>query len=245
MKPATRARIAGLLRAEKQLDTVQCPVKSLADAAVWPDCIKKDPQKRFAKTFGWHFQDEPVCGQFDIAANCPDGNCASVRIERARKLLADRKASPKDRLEALAWLAHLVGDIHQPLHIGENSDKGGNDVKARYGAAPANNLHALWDGLLAERAISSARPPLVRHYPAAVRAKLGAGSVADWEKESWAVSRDFLYPRAFGGLPCGKPEPKTIQWTEDDTQAALPVVDRQVEKAGLRLARLLDEALGG
>ena len=144
---------------------------------------------------------------------------------------------------ALAFLVHFVGDLHQPLHAGDKADKGGNDAKADYGiyGPPRLNLHSIWDGLLAERAISSP-PALVRRYPAATRARLAAGSVTDWSRESWDDSRK-AYAAAMGGDPCA-PTPPRLKLDEATIAGLVPLARDEVVKGGLRLARLLDAALG-
>lgn len=248
VKPQTRVAIRRLLAVQGQLDTPACPMRSIEDAATWPDCIKGE-RWRFAYASSWHYHDQPVCGAFDLKANCRDGNCATAQIDRNARLLADRKLAPVLRLEALAFVVHFVGDLHQPLHVGENEDQGGNTVKADYGMAPGRNLHSIWDGVLADRAITSARPPLVRVYTPAERARLATGGVEDWARESWEVSRDFLYPAAFGGtVPChtggdAKPAQKIV-WSNAAIEQAIPIVDERIERAGLRLADMLDKALG-
>ncbi|WP_059152369.1 S1/P1 nuclease [Novosphingobium barchaimii] len=244
VKPGTRAAIRDLLRHQGELDTPKCRMGTIEDAAAWPDCIKSD-RGRWAYANSWHYHDQPICAAFDLKANCRDGNCAAAQIERDARLLADRKLAPVLRLEALAFLTHFVGDVHQPLHVGENEDMGGNKVKADYGIAPGRNLHSIWDGLLAERAISSAHPPLVRVYSAEEKARLATGGIEDWERESWQISRDFLYPLAFGGkLPCDVKEPQKIVLSDEAIEQAIPVIDERIERAGLRLAKMLDAALG-
>lgn len=243
VSPQTRARIAALLRAERDLATPQCPLKSLEDASVWPDCLRSESW-RWGYTFAWHYQNIAICKPFDIKANCANGACVTAQVERNARLLADRRLPPGRRLEAMAFLVHFVGDLHQPLHVGENGDLGGNTVKASYGIAPGFNLHSIWDGPEAERAISSARPSLVRRYSAAEKERLGGGTVEDWARESWQVSRDFLYPEAFGGkVPCDAKEPEKIVWAEAAIAKAIPIVDERIERAGLRLAEMLDSAL--
>jgi hypothetical protein len=146
-------------------------------------------------------------------------------------------------LEALAFLIHFVGDLHQPLHAGDRSDRGGNDVKAHYGVMPVSNLHAIWDGRLAEREISDG-PNLVRRYAASEAAGMSAGTAADWSRESWQISRDFVYTGALDGDPCG-PKPTTaVTIDEADVAAARDMLRLQIKRGGLRLARLIEEALG-
>ncbi len=243
--PAARQQIAGLLKAERELGTPSCRVRTFEDAAVWPDCIKGE-NWRWAYTSPWHYHDQPICQAFDAKADCPFGNCVTAQIDRNARILADRTLPRTQRLEALIFLAHFVGDIHQPLHGADNHDQGGNKVKTTYGIAPGKNLHSVWDSTLAERAISSARPPLVRRYDAAERAELATGEASDWLRESWTIARDFLYPTAFGKLPCdtvGK-APDQVTWPEPAIEASVPIIEKRIEQAGLRLARMLDAALG-
>jgi hypothetical protein len=146
-------------------------------------------------------------------------------------------------VEALAFLIHFVGDLHQPLHAGDKTDKGGNEVGAAYGIyAPRRfNLHSVWDGPLTERAITSG-PTLVRRYPAAERRRLGAGSVDDWSRESWQLSRDIAYASALGGDPCG-PSPARVTLSDATIARVVPDARAAVKRAGVRLATLLDQAL--
>ena len=244
VRPRTRARIAALLKSDAQLGTPQCRVRSIQDAAVWPDCIRKE-KWRWDYTFTWHFQDIQICQPFDIKQDCANGTCITAQIDRNARILKDKSLPVPQRLEALAFLVHFVGDIHQPLHGSDNHDAGGNGVKSGYGMVPGKNLHSVWDGLLAERAISSARPPLVRRYSETERAALATGVPEDWLRESWQISRDFIYPRTYGGpVPCEDAANRPAAWTEAQTQAAIPIVDKRIEQAGLRLAQMLDAALG-
>ncbi|MES2754337.1 MAG: S1/P1 nuclease [Pseudomonadota bacterium] len=246
--PHTRVAIRRLLAQQALVETPECPAGTIEQASVWADCVKPlknaAGENRFGYAYNWHFQNVNVCQPFDLTSACKDGNCVSAQIEREVALLKGRTASNKARLEALLFLTHFVGDLHQPLHAGDRSDRGGNDVKANYGIyGPERfNLHSVWDGPLAERAISTP-PLLVRRYSAAVRARDTAGSVTDWSRENWQVSRDFTYATALGGDACGPVPPRA---TLDDATVArlVPVMRDQVRRGGLRLARLLDRAFG-
>ncbi|MDO7843947.1 S1/P1 nuclease [Sphingomonas immobilis] len=246
--PKARAGVRRLLAQSRLLGTPECKADTIESASVWADCIKplKDAngQSRFGYAFSWHYQNVDICHDFDLTPACKDGNCVSTQIERDVKLLRDRATPAKERVMALAFLIHFVGDLHQPLHAGDKTDKGGNDVKAGYGdyAPPRLNLHSIWDGLLAERAITTG-PSLVRRYPAAVRAKVAAGSVTDWSRESWQVAHDVAYTAALGGDPC-VPTPPHVELDNATIAKLVPAAKLEVERGGLRLARLLDEALG-
>jgi hypothetical protein len=248
VKPKTRAAVHRILRQADLLGTPQCKAETIEDASIWPDCIKNikdaDGKRPFDFAYTWHFQDTEICKPYDPVPPCKDGNCVTVQIDRDVALLRDPRTSAHDRVQALAFLIHFVGDLHQPLHASDKEDKGGNDVKVAYGVYdPARlNLHSVWDGLLAERAITSG-PSLVRRYAPGEKAKLQAGSVADWAKESWDISRDDIYAKLGGGDPCAAPSGK-VQIDEATIDGWVPIARLEVERGGLRLAKLLDRALG-
>jgi hypothetical protein len=211
------------------------------------DCIKTLGE-RFRYAYAWHFQDVDICAPFDVATPCADGNCVSAQIARMKAKLADRGAPLADRVQALAFLVHFVGDLVQPLHAGEHHDQGGNQVPAAYGVIEGRaNLHSVWDGLLADRAIST--PPggamgLLRGITAAEKRAMRAGTIEDWSRDSWQVSRDVVYASVIAD-PCGTGPQGRVRFDEAKIAALTPVLRLQVVKGGERLARLLDEALGG
>ena len=237
----TRAAMNRLFAYEKQLGTPDCRMRDLADASTWPDCIRRDGW-RWGYTAAWHYRTTPICEAYNPRANCSGGNCVTAQIERAQRLLADESLPGHIRLEALSNLVHFVGDVHMPLHSGDREDRGGNDRKTDYGIVPDLNLHWIWDGPLAERSISSAQPPLVRRYSAEERAAIATGGPHDWGRESWQIARDFAYRTAFDRDPCAGELPGETALSQDDIEQAIPVANERVLQAGLRIARLLDEA---
>jgi hypothetical protein len=244
VKPSTRAAVQRLMAQSALLETPTCPVRTIEEASYWPDCVKTLGE-RFSYAFSWHYQNVDICKPFDLKAACKDGNCVSAQIERNLKLLADRKVPTRERVMALAFLVHFMGDLHQPLHAGDKSDRGGNDFKADYGAIPSN-IHAIWDGLLADRAISSPPPDargILSQFGPAERAAMAGGTIEDWSRESWSVSREFGYG-ALMADPCGPLPTERPKMDEATIERLIPIVRRQVARGGIRLARLLDEALG-
>ncbi len=240
----TRRAISALLRHAPELATPTCPLKSIEDASVWADCIKPLGD-RFSYAYNWHYQNVGICKPFDLKAACPDGNCVSAQIDRNARLLKDRSVPTRERLMALAFLVHFVGDLHQPLHAGDDNDLGGNRARSDYGIVvnPRLNLHSIWDGYLAERGISQP-PSLVRVYGTADRAQMAAGTTEDWSRENWQISRDVAYATIRGGDACAPHGETRGKMSEAQIEAQLPVLRLQIERGGLRLARLLDEALG-
>jgi len=247
VKPRTRQSILWLLRQQKVLETPTCPARTIEEASIWPDCIKTLGD-RFSYAYMWHFQDVDICKPFDLKEPCAGGNCVSAQIARAQRMIADRELPTRDRLMALAFLVHFVGDLHQPLHGSEHDgDQGGNKVKASYGFIPRTNLHSIWDGLLADRAIST--PPggadgILSQVSPEQRAEIAQGTLQDWSRESWETAGTKVY----GSLipdPCGTPVPDRVVMDQAKIQELIPVLRLQVAKGGIRLARLLDEALDG
>jgi hypothetical protein len=246
VRPDTRAAIGRLLARGRLLETPDCPVATIEQASVWADCIKPLGD-RFSYAYSWHYQNVDICKPFDLKAACKDGNCVSAQIERNARILADRKVPERERLMALAFLVHFVGDLVQPMHAGDHADLGGNKVAANYGiVAGRTNLHSIWDGYLAERAIST--PPsgprgILAQTPPQERAALAAGTVEDWSRESWEEAKQYAYATLIDD-PCGPAPQARPTLDEADVRTLIPVVRRQVVAGGLRLARLLDDALG-
>jgi hypothetical protein len=245
MRPDTRRAVAGLLKQGALLETPTCPVRTIEQASVWADCIKPLGD-RFAYAYSWHYQNVDICKPFDLKGPCKDGNCVSAQVERNARLVADVHVPRRERLMALAFLVHFVGDLHQPMHAGDHADLGGNKVAANYGLIGGRtNLHSIWDGWLAERAIST--PPagpsaLLAAVPPAERQRIAAGSVEDWSREMWAKARDLAY-KTLVGDPCGAAPVGRPTLDETAVRALIPAVREDITEGGIRLARLLDDAL--
>ena len=245
LTPAARAEVRRILGGAKALDTPGCPLATIEDASYWPDCVRSLPD-RFAFSFPWHYQNINICQPFDITAKCPNGDCITAQIPKQLAIIADRRASPAARAQALAFLVHFVGDLHQPMHIGEKNDRGGNDVLAAYGAkAPDRmNLHRIWDSELAERALTE--PPAIApsSVTAAERRQWAKGSVTDWARESWDLSRTIAYPE-LRDFPDTCPAKSVVRAQVDEAYvaSARDTVRLQVERGGTRLAALLNGAL--
>lgn len=257
MSPAARAEATRLLRQGRLLETPNCPLTSLEDASVWADCIKPMGD-RFSYQNSWHYQNVDICKPFSLTQACKDGNCVSAQIERNARLLADKSLPVRERVMALAYLVHFVGDLAQPMHAGDRGDRGGNDVRTRYGLIEGRtNLHSMWDGWIPERAITTPTTPMAgaNDLPLRTRARaligelalgertaLAGGSAEEWSREGWANARTYAYGSLLAD-PCGPPPKERPVLTEDKLQALLAPVRRQVLAGGLRLGRMLDDAL--
>ena len=256
LTPTARGEVRRLLAAASGLNTPTCSMATLEDASVWPDCVRGLEGGRFGYSAPWHYQNISVCSDFDINSKCPNGDCVTVQIARQQAILADRTRPASERAGALAFLVHFIGDMHQPLHLGDKSDRGGNDVRAAYGfkAPDRMNLHRVWDSDLAERALTE----LPAIGPGSItsaqrRAWSGSGDtparVAVWAREAWEISRAAAYP-GLEAYPDTCPIPESARprgaramISPAYVAAATPPVRDQVAKAGTRIALLVNEAL--
>ncbi|MEP2735604.1 MAG: S1/P1 nuclease [Erythrobacter sp.] len=236
-----RAKIARLIAADKALGTPECRIRNLKDASTWPDCVRRT-RWRWGYTAAWHYRTTPICEAYNPRSRCSGGNCVTAQITRSQRLLADETLPVHIRLEALAFMVHFAGDIHMPLHSGDKDDRGGNDRRADYGIVPDMNLHWIWDGPLAERAITTGSRPTVRSYVGAERAELSGGTPEDWGRESWQLAREVVYPLAFDTDPCASELPMITQLSQEDIQIMLPHAKRRVQQAGLRIADMIEVA---
>lgn len=236
LTPVTKKNLQLLLDAE-----------SLASIASWADAVRKERDE----SYNWHFVDIPKDAPgFSQARDCfrpqdkhkdaqtDHHNCVVDRIEIFQKILADENASPKDRLEALKWIVHFVGDLHQPLHAIDEA-RGGNDIKLPAFGSPKCgdydcNLHWAWDSLLLEHTGETEDAYVARLNTLIAEKHLekqAGGTAVDWANESHVQARHLVDPR-----------PTAVD--EAYYKANIELVDEKLALAGVRLARLLNETLG-
>lgn len=116
---------------------------AMRQASTWADEIRGDSEWRH--TGPWHYLNfERGDCSYNARENCRDGNCVVGAIQRQAKVLRDPKSTRPQRANALRYLIHFVGDVHQPLHAGFGQDRGGNDFQIR-NRREGDNLHAFWD----------------------------------------------------------------------------------------------------
>ena len=173
---------------------------------------------------------------YDAVRDCPHDDCVVAKIEAFARVLADRDAPERQRLEALKYLVHFVADVHQPLHASDHHDRGGNNVQVIFMGYPTN-LHSVWDsGILAPAMKGDERGyalKLVREITPAEREQWSQGDPVSWANESHRIAADAIY----GELPHSGLLPDSYQ------TKALPVVNKQLERAGLRLGYILNTLL--
>ena len=248
LTPAAHATVAQLLASDFDRFGNASGRVTLEAISVWADEIRGTGQDQPR----WHYDDIPVCGPVPPReAYCPGGQCNSAQLERLTAVLGDPRAAPRARNEALKWVVHLVGDLHQPLHAADNRDAGGNRVAVALAGVHTRgreNLHRVWDGELVRLALHThghqEPPPDIDALALEARslaATAGQGSLASWARESNSLARNvaYLYP----GFACERVPPDIVVLDPAYQREAESLVRERLLLAGGRLATLLNGLL--
>ncbi len=249
LSPAAHAAVLEILADDRDKFGNLSGRTTLESVSDWADEVRRTPADRPA----WHYDDAPVCGAGDKARYCPDGQCNSGQLKRLIAVLGDRQAAARDRDEALKWVVHLLGDIHQPLHAADNADEGGNAVRVALAGVHTHGretLHRAWDNDLVQLALHSRnrqRPPADIEALATEAVNLGRevgeGTPDDWARESNNLARNVAYH--FPGFACNRVPPGIVLLDTAYLDDAELVVRERLLLAGARLATLLNSTLGG
>ena len=228
LTPASRREVNRLLAGETD--------PTLAGIANWADGLRDSDPDLARVSSRWHYVNlaEDGC-RYKPRRDCPGGDCAVEAIRRQVAILADRRQPLAARRDALKFVVHFVGDLHQPLHAGYAQDRGGNDTQVN-DAGYGTNLHALWDSrLLFRRQLTDdAYVAKLQAMPlaASTARKARSGDVQAWAEASCSI---VLEPGFYPARP-KLTDAYFSQWT--------PVAERQLRDAGTRLAQLLNASLG-
>jgi hypothetical protein len=237
-----------------------------ADLSTWADDLRQERKE----TAGWHFIDIPLGAARDrLNEACgSSGDCVTAAIRRQLEVLRSASAGRREQAEALLFVIHFAGDLHQPLHAATNNDRGGNCLPVRFFDRRPEpnryhpNLHRVWDVDLVDR-IAHRRDP--SEFADALRSEFAA-EMDRWKQQpvnldDWAwESHELAVTTAYGELPRAVPveKPRPIESCTDDNighrmlqpyetidsrylHAVSPVVRRQLARAGTRLAVMLNQ----
>lgn len=247
LTPAASAQVEALLGQEG--------LNRLDQISSWADANRKE----LPHTGGWHYVDIPLHAASYVAQrDCPQDNCVVAKLNHYTQVLADKSAMPAARLEALKWVVHLVGDVHQPLHAEDNNDKGGNTVQVQF-FGRGTNLHSVWDGRVIRKALDlhpgpnytfdhaivqkdamvldgSITDPQRKAWASSISLSNLGGEAIDWANESHALAQQVAYTDLA--------KPSGDAWSQRYQAKAWPVVKTRLEQGGVRLAAVLNDALG-
>jgi hypothetical protein len=251
LEPALRTKIGAMLDADPDSLTPH----DLASEATWADKYRDSNNRRdhYEQTQNWHFIDleindpdiKAACfGRAALAAGALASNgqpraCIVDKINQFLDELRNPKTDFEERLFALKFLLHFVGDLHQPLHAADNHDHGGNGVKV-WSGSKALSLHHLWDVEFV-RALAG-KPGVLAHVllmqiAPAQAASWRAGAPEDWAWETFAIAQEDVY----GDPPLSAGEAQQLDGAY--VKRAKADVALQLSRAGVRLAYLLNQAL--
>lgn len=241
---------------------------AIADASTWPDDVRGE-----RKNGSWHYIDIPRGSKRGpLQRFCGKDGCITRAITEQIAILKDKNADGGKRADALRYVIHFVGDLHQPLHTITNADEGGNCVPVKYfrrGVHERNhsyspNLHSLWDGAIPERDAEGADSAEYADTLDALFAteeerwqKAGV-HLEDWVWEGFDAAENTVYGNLKPQLAV-EPSVDVHACTDDNNigdrllkqniiadegyqEKAGPVVEKRIAQAGIRLAMILNEA---
>jgi hypothetical protein len=205
------------------------PNESLAQASTYADEMRSNPEEFWQKEAGaYHYVTVPKDKHYhDVGA--PEQGDAFTALEKFSKIVKDKTAPLEKRQRAVRFIVHIVGDLHQPLHAGDGTDKGGNDLKLEF-FREQSNLHRVWDsGLIDRRQLS------YTEWTNWLSEKITPEQAAAWNTtdplvyiaESVAI-RNLIYP-----------ETERLSW--DYLYQHLPTATERLQKGGVRIAAYLND----
>jgi S1/P1 Nuclease len=249
LTPQVRGKVDQMLAADPDTLTPH----DIVSESVWADRYRSG----HPETSEWHFVDieldhpdlkaacfgYPAAGA--VASQGPAHDCIVNKVVEFSKELADPATSPAERLLALKFLLHFVGDMHQPLHDVDNHDKGGNCVLLSLGGPRAVNLHSYWDTVVVQglgdepQAVADV---LTRRITPQNKAAWEESDPDSWALEGFDIAKTVVY--TIGSQPGCTADPSPVGLPPGYADAAHEIVATQLEKAGVRLAVMLNQALG-
>ena len=218
--------------------------ETLESIATWADVVRHPRPE----TKRWHYVDIlPEHTNADPARDCkrtPFGDCIinalngerailsdPARLEVFRLVLENPQESRQARAEALKFLVHFIGDLHQPLHCADHHDQGGNGLKVTFFGA-SSNLHKVWDSdIIAKAGLNQTTNRVFALSGTDTSTMTQADSFVDWALEAHQLALEHAYRNIPANKRLGQPY----------FSANRPVVDGQLSKAGLRLASILND----
>jgi len=217
IKRSTKRKIAKLLGNE-----------SLAFISTYGDEIKSD--KKYWKYSAWHYVNFPFNTDYEESTKNPKGDLV-VGIKTCITILKNKKSSKKDKIFHLKMLVHLIGDLHQPLHVGRKEDKGGNTIQVQWFGV-GTNLHHVWDEDMINKWDMSYLELAKNAKKLTKKEKrfYKKGTVIDWVKETQQLAIK-VYKTAKNG------DKLSYRYSYKN----LGLVRSQLQIGGIRLAKILDD----
>ena len=202
--------------------------ESLAFVSTYADQIKSD--RKFSKFYSWHYINMDLDENYADAKKNPKGDLVTG-INKCIEVLKDKNSSEEDKVFYLKMLVHFVGDLHQPMHIGQREDKGGNTIQVQW-FGRGTNLHSVWDTKMIEEwnmsylELANNAKDLSKEQIEAIQ----KGSVINWVDEVHQTTK-----KVYGSVKTGQNLKYRYSYDHFET------VRNQLQKGGIRLAKILNE----
>lgn len=248
LTPTTKAAVSSLL--DKDTDTL--PGRSIVDAATWADKYSQI----HPKTEQWHFVNLQIDQSNNLGEACfgwPRSNvlspelkndCIVNKLEIFSNVLKDKNASEIKRVSALKFIIHLMADLHQPLHVADNHDKGGNCVLVDAGVGRALTLHEYWDGTVVDRLGPDANSIAERLKKEITQGERWATEKSEYRTWAFAAFADALLHAYAPPLNVGCTTDRVAYILDEKyLRNSDQIASNLLRKAGLRLAFVLNRAL--
>jgi hypothetical protein len=216
---------------------------SLAEVSSWADTVRREDDYRWSAPL--HYVNLPIdASEYNSKRDCPAEGCVVSAIEHFAGVLKDRSNTPQERGEALMFLVHFVGDLHQPMHAGRAEDRGGNSIDLTF-LGEETNLHQIWDsGILNASSNESWIDRTERLYgdinDTDKLTWLAGTADNDWQATAgrWAFeSHNIAEQHAYILAP-------NSQVGDEYVSKSAPIAELRLSQAGIRLASVLEECLG-
>jgi hypothetical protein len=250
LTPKARTALDALLSSDGDTLTAQ----DFASRATWADKYRSVHRE----TAAWHFVDVEI-DRPDLAGACfdfpaqgvaqpasagPARDCVVNKIDEFTAELRSPATAAAERLLALKFLIHFIGDVHQPLHAADHHDRGGNCIRLALPHGQAANLHGYWDVDVVEalgRSPEQIADRLDVRPPHPQRENGAKGTARDWAMESFELGRRDVY--ALPSRPtCARRG--SVALSQEYAARAQKDAATQLLKAGIRMAAVLNGALG-
>lgn len=214
-------------KARKQINNI-LNGQGLAMVSTYGDDIKSD--KKYDKYYTWHFVNFPFDTKYEDSKKNKEGDIV-MGIQTCIDMLKNPNTPKNDKSFYLKFLIHLMGDLHQPLHVGRSEDRGGNDIKVLW-HYDKSNLHRVWDSEMIESFNMSYTELAANSKKLSTEQikNIQKGSILDWTYESQALAKK-VYASASTDEKLG------YRYSYDHFQT----VRSQLQKSGIRLAKILNE----
>jgi nuclease S1 len=205
-------------------------INNLADIANWADKIRRNRKQENP----WHYTNiKEGEWTYVVSRDCPKRNCVVEKIKEFSAVLANIELPLKRRKIALKYLVHFVGDVHQPLHLGNRKDRGGGKIRLDYLGRNVT-LHYLWDGGL----IDWKRKNLLKY------AKHLNAQLQDLEKSKWLHSKVNAWANESRSLALKYAYPlENNELSKTYISKGREILSQRMVQAGIRLADLLNQLL--